>query len=564
MGIIHTLSESVISAIAAGEVIERPAFVVKELIENAIDARANHIRVLLKKGGIEQIIVADNGSGMTKEDLLLSWKLHTTSKITNEEDLSTVTTLGFRGEALSSIAASSSLTIESRHEECVEGWRLQIKNSELIEATPIGMPIGTKIIVDRLFANIPARKKTLKNEKTELRHCIDQFISLALAYPALHFTLIHNGKDVFDLPSNQLFVERVKTVLGSSTADSLLQLTYEHSYCTIRGFITSPVISSISSSRQLFFINGRPIHDKLLTQALKDAFGTLLEIHSHPLCVLALTIPRELIDVNVHPKKDSVRFVQPTLMYEIVSNAILSTLRDHSYIRQHTLQALNTIEGKPMTQSILGRELQSRVAPIKELQHIDWTGSFSQLHRLFIVAPTTDGIILIDQHAAHERILFEQFTNALKQTQEHVQSTQLQQPLLFSLSSSEMLLFEDIKQHLLVMGFDIEPFEGKTFSLRAIPSFFEDRDCITVLHELLDTALSDLPLHAVDRYTYRMLTFLACKSAIKAGDSLSVPQQKKILRDLFACEQPYTCPHGRPTAVEFSKRQLYTMFKREK
>ncbi|HEX8932284.1 MAG TPA: DNA mismatch repair endonuclease MutL, partial [Patescibacteria group bacterium] len=320
------LTPEIISKIAAGEVIERPAFAVKELVENSIDAKADKISIVLEQSGLKKIMVTDNGIGMSKEDLLESFKLHTTSKLFSLDDLEKIKSLGFRGEALASIAAISKLTLQSRVGHRPNGTKIELVDGQIKDIAPIGMPPGTVVTVNNLFYSVPARKKFLKTPPTEFRHILQVLTNLVFANPQIHFYLVHNKKIIFDLPKTKDPLERIKFFLGNNIFINLLPVQYQNDFIAISGFVSKPHLPISLNNKHYFFINNRGVTNQLIEQAGKEGYGTLLPAKAKPVLILFLSIPYELVDVNVHPRKEQVHFANQQLVYDAVEKAVRETL----------------------------------------------------------------------------------------------------------------------------------------------------------------------------------------------------------------------------------------------
>lgn len=555
------LSEDVVSKIAAGEVIERPAYALKELIENAIDAHATRIAIAIKSAGLQEIRIKDNGIGMTKEDLLLSFRPHTTSKIQTADDISHLNSLGFRGEALASIAAISRLTIRSRPQQSSLGYQVVIAHGKIEDEGPIGMSVGTVMIVEGLFATVPARKAFLKSTQTELRHCVVIVSGLALAYPAVEFTLLHHKKILLDLPATTQRSERIFSVVGSAMGSQLLPLNYEDSYLKLNGFIARPHATS-GSVKSYVFINGRKISDHLVAQAVKDAYGTLLEQSAAPFSILFLTLPPETIDVNIHPKKETVLFLHKESVYTSLKTAVSEALLAHN-ITYANLGFLSPSTRSQSTTSDLAKELKQQVLAWQpsDTPTLEYS-SVMQIQNTYIVASTPQGLLLVDQHAAHERILYNQFHQAAQQKMQTIETTEVVPGAIVSLPAIDVLLISDHRAFFASIGLELEIFDSTSVRVNKVPTVFKDvppRDLINLF--VADLAVGKR-LPSTEKMLHRMLSTLACKAAIKAGDKLSDSECIRLLTELDTQPQSFSCPHGRPTKILISIPQLEKMFKR--
>ncbi len=553
---IKTLPDHLISKIAAGEVIERPAYAVKELLENALDANADTITVEIEQAGLKRICVSDNGHGMAKDDLLESFKLHTTSKVTGE-DLIAIKSLGFRGEALSSIAAVSTLTISSKPKNETIGHQVQIKGSELLYSRAIGMPSGTTVTVENLFFNVPSRKHFLKSLPTEFRHILEIVTQNALAFSEVRFVLKHNSKVIFDLPKNQSRDQRIKALLGAETHQHFLPIAFEDGFLKLSGFIAKPQISTSSLQKQFLFVNNRRVFDKGISASSKQAYGNLLEVSSYPLVVLYLQLPSEMVDSNVHPRKEQVNFLNASQIFEAVLQAITQTLKEHNLTYQsHSMGFFSKqlLQGKGSTKSLAGKALKKEV--------LGKDSEISQFHNLYLITQTSEGVVLIDQHAAHERVLYEQYLEAFKNQMAQKLSKTLDKPPELELSLTESHLLQEYLPEIEESGFKIENIGHNKFKITHAPEILSDRNLSQLLKEILEDYAENLPIKEIDQRSQRMLYYLACRSAIKAGESLSQTKRKELLKQLSECKTPYTCPHGRPTQIAISLEELEVLFKR--
>ncbi|QQG44384.1 MAG: DNA mismatch repair endonuclease MutL [Candidatus Roizmanbacteria bacterium] len=551
---IHQLSPDIIAKIAAGEVIERPAFAVKELIDNAVDSGASFIKINIDKAGLERITVTDNGGGMSKDDIAECFKPHTTSKIKVLDDLNHIFTLGFRGEALSSIAAISDLIIKSRTTKDTQGNLVELQRGKLKDILPIGIPSGTTIMVDNLFYSVPARKKFLKSDQTEFRHILDIVIGSVLAYPKIRFSLTHNNKLIFDLPPQDI-LKRIKTLLGDSTFNYLLPLNYKDSYVRISGFISTPQITTQTQSKNFIFINQRKVTDKLISLAVKESYGNLIEPNVYPVFILFLSLPYEIVDVNVHPRKEQVSFVDARLVFDAVNKAVSQTLAKNNLTFRNLIHS-----NSAMTKSFAGVLLKNAVLPKEDIGQIIKSSDIIQVHNTYLITQTRHGILVIDQHAAHERILYEEFCQAFQKHKKEI--FHLPTSIILDLSLSEGELLEENIDVLKDLGFEIEKFKENLFKVYAIPLLFKDRDCQKLVMEILDDIMQNKDPKKVDEQSNRMIEYLACRAAIKAGDKLTKQECKDLLEKLEKTKSNYTCPHGRPVKIEMTVYELSKYFKR--
>jgi len=374
-----------------------------------LDAGADSIIVHIEESGLKRITVLDNGIGIEPEDLQESIKSHATSKITKEDELSHISTLGFRGEALSSIAAISKMTINSRVSSNSAGTSLTIKNGKPEKILPIGMPVGTTIIVDQLFHTLPARKKFLKSARTEFHHILELVIGYALSYPNIRFVLTHNRRTILDLPKTNDPLIRIEKLLGKDIFSSLLPISYTNSYISLSGFFAKPILTTRTPSKQFLFINNRLVNDKGISSAIKSAYGSMLPNNTYPVSILYCSLPFEMVDVNVHPRKEYVRFVDTNLLYDSIAQAVRETFEKYDLIPELSFGSLFLNDAVGSTESYAGKLLKEKKFPweLSVKNKFDYT-QIVQLHNLYLFVSSSNGFILVDQHAAHERILYEQ------------------------------------------------------------------------------------------------------------------------------------------------------------
>ena len=570
---IKLLSSFIISKIAAGEVIERPFSVVKELIENSLDAGATNIKIEIEKGGLKKISILDDGCGMEKDDLEICHEPHTTSKINFEEELNNILSLGFRGEALSSIAAVSEIIIRSKTKNNTAGNYIKIINREIAEKNPIGMPTGTQIIVENIFENTPARKKFFTSESQEFQHILNLVTKIALSAPAVGFNLSHNGKSILNISKNQTIAERIYNLFGNKISNFLIPLSFQSPYLNLEGFIGKPQIATGSKNKQYLFVNGRLIRNLPISLAIKDSYGNLLDPKSHPIFFLSVSIAPENIDVNIHPRKEEIKFLSTKDVTGNIKEAIKETLEKHNLTYRYDLGSHE--EKNNYTASILREQ-----TPIWNVKEEITDKEILQIHNTYLIVETNRGALLIDQHAAHERILYEQFletfqqlrnissglsASASKQPERTVRSESIYtfpEAIVFSLPITEANYLTNHLDTFLSLGFDIEPFGDDTFKLNAVPDIFKERNVFSLISEVLDDLMQEKSSLPIDRYTEKTISYLSCRSAIKAGDHLTPDERKKLLDKLQEIKSNYTCPHGRPVQVEISKNELEKMFRR--
>lgn len=611
-GIIKILPDFIANQIAAGEVVQRPESVVKELIENAMDAGATEIAVVVKNSGKHLIHILDNGDGMTKEDLQLSVKRHATSKVFTTQDLEEIRTYGFRGEALASIASVANLEIRSRTKDMEHGWKLTIEpmKSEIIEA--VNMDFGTQIFVRNLFFNVPARRKFLKADITEFRYISDTMIRFALSKPHIRFTFYDNEVLVFDTKPCDI-VQRIEDVLGRSTANSLIPVFLENEKLKIEGFIGEPLIAKQSKSGQFLYLNGRHIVNKSLSYAVYSAFEHLLEKRSQPIYILNIQIDPKEIDVNVHPQKHEVKFDDERYVYNLVNQAVTTALQSKNLIPESTLvgnimqspfdrvsqndsdelmivnrhtgevldmqqhheernpsfnfakteyenrsfskpnqnfdlSAFDNLFGKKFGES---SDIDSPAESIdnQKLEYRKPEKMYWQLHKKYIFSQTEKGVIVIDQHAAHERILFEKALKAMNK--EFSNSQEILFPVRLQLNSSQKLLLSEIEAEIKLLGFNFSKIQDNEIEINSVPldinSGSESQSFLGILEQY-----EEYERTRESNKRDNLAASFGCKSAIKAGHYLNQEEMSSLMNDLFSCSMPYVCPHGRPIMIEFT------------
>ncbi|GAB4132208.1 MAG: DNA mismatch repair endonuclease MutL [Thermogutta sp.] len=641
MGRIHRLPQSVVNKIAAGEVIERPASAVKELVENAIDAGASRIDVVIERGGIDVIRVIDNGCGIAEDDLEAAVTSHATSKIADADDLFHVQTLGFRGEALASIAEVSRLLIRSRPAEEEAGHEMTVQGGVRGTIIPCSAPVGTTVEVADLFFNTPVRRRFLRSTATEAAHVAETVAKIALAHPHIHFTLRHGEKSVWALPPVERTVDRIASMFGRELADYLIEVASEDGPVKIHGFVGHPQLSRSNTRQQFLFINGRPIRDRSLQHALSEAYRGLLTVGRQPVAFLYLEMPTDMVDVNVHPTKQEVRFLDGGRLY----GQLLGTLRTRfltsdlntrvpmpeiadpheAHDREKILEMRRRVvdwakgaapwlaagESSAQAGTSLGRPAETDVVGVwiegansddaARTAHDPLTtgrdtnsGGFAedmspdapadaaigevssfldgvhdrsprqpkaiQVHNRYLIAESDEGVVVIDQHALHERILYEQLRRRAEEGP--LESQQLLVPEPVDLSPAEATAALESAEVLAELGMRVEPFGGSTVLVLSRPAMLSRLPP----SELLRMALE--PMMAKDRapgraeLIDRILHSMACKAAIKAGDRLSEEEIAALLEQSRDVLDAHHCPHGRPTALIFSREELDKHFKR--
>lgn len=559
---IRILEPELVAQIAAGEVVERPASVVKELVENALDAGASRIEVEIEGGGRRRIRVADDGCGIPAAEAPLAFARHATSKLSSPEDLFRITTLGFRGEALAAIAAVARVTCRTRAPQETLGTELRIEGGKILEQHPFARPPGTEIIVEDLFFNTPARLKFLKGEGAERRQ-IDLWISrYALAYAHVHFILRHNGREVFSLPAAREPRYRLAALYGTELAEALLEVAEEEGTVRVRGWISPPGMDRPDRQELVFFVNGRWVQDRMLPAAILQAYHTLLPSGRYPWAFLWIDVPPEQVDVNVHPAKIEIRFRDPDGIFRAVQRAVHRALRETAPIpvfRSVELPERPLEISSPPTQAFPeiisqtpGEESSpSALPPLRVI---------GQIQASYIIAEGPDGLYLLDQHAAHERVLYE--TLSAQRQEGPLPAQPLLQPLLIDVPPEEISLLEENRGLLEDLGFRMEPFGPHTVRLQAVPAILSTEAILSVFQDLLmDLQESRRPMEGT--LEARLIRSICKRAAVKAGQVLSLEQMQHLVRALERCHMPWTCPHGRPTVLRFPLGQLARQFGRE-
>ena len=598
--IIQLLPDSVANQIAAGEVIQRPASAVKELMENAIDAEATHIHLIVKDAGKTLIQVIDNGKGMTETDARMSFEKHATSKIREIDELFTIQTNGFRGEALASIAAISMVELETRlHSEEV-GTQIIIEGSEFKGQEPTACSAGTSIGVKNLFYNVPARRTFLKSDPVEMRHILDEFQRIALAYHKVGFKLTSNGVEVFNLnPENQR--QRIVSLLGKKYNERLVPIEEKTQVANFTGFIGKPEFTKKTRGEQFIFVNKRFIKSAYLNHAVYNSFRDLIPQHTYPLFVIFIEIDPARIDVNVHPTKQEIKFEDEKIIYTFLQAAIKHALSQYSVTPTLDFDqevSFNTHEnfGQPATvkpnqkkfdpnfhpdqlhqtnlknwERLFKGVVQTEAEPTieqpfqaqeDETKQITITGEetekpVTQLHQRFIITQVRSGILLIDQYLAHQRILFEKFGNIIKYRKPISQQSLFPQRL--ELSTTDAVLLNDLLEDVNALGFDIQKFGNNEFVIHGIPAEIESGNEKHMIEELIDQFKANKPEWKVNKRE-QVVKSLARQAAIKHGETLTKNEMHHLIDQLFACEEPYKAPNGKSTFVILDFQKLDTLF----
>ena len=588
--LIHLLPENLCNQIAAGEVVERPASVVKELVENSLDAHATQITIEIEGGGSRLIRVSDDGDGMGKDDVFLCLERHATSKIASSADLFRLQTLGFRGEALPSIAAVSRLTVRSQTATAPEGWELYVEAGTVKKAGAIGLPTGTTIEVRDLFFNTPARRKFLRKEETEFGHIAELVTRLALCSPVVQFQLVHNQRTILNAPRQLKLEERIATLLGRPLLAELVKVDKAdpRAGLELQGLISHPNLHRSSSAAIYTYINGRYVRDRVVQHAILDGLRHLFPRGRYPVAVLFLSIPGAAVDVNVHPTKHEVRFSQQALVHDFIAGAVKEALRPGIEILGQQPPAVEGNQGNygsyretltlpaPVPLPVLVAPLAADLLQVSE-PPVTWAtpvttppfaGSYfsslriiGQFRASYIVAEDDEHLLLIDQHAAHERIGFERLRREFHGGA--VARQGLLFPQIIEFDFKETALLSEFLDPLHRLGFELEPFGPRTFALKAVPQLLAGRDnFVQLLHDLA----SDLGELGVSRRIEdaldSFLLLISCHGMVRARQKLSTAEMTALLADLDQIDFNAHCPHGRPVYSRLSDPEIARLFRR--
>ena len=591
MSFVHVLDDNTINKIAAGEVVERPASVIKELVENAIDAKADRIEVEIMAGGTSFMRVSDNGIGMSREDAEKAILRHATSKIVQVDDLQAIATLGFRGEALPSIASVSRFNLQTRQAGAELGTEIKITGGKTTEIGVAGCNLGTTIRVEDLFFNTPARKKFLKTNNTESGRINEFIIKLAISHPEIAFKLINNNKSSLATPGRGDLKETLQSLYGASVGQSLLPLEFEDEDIKLWGFVSKPSAIRSSRSWQTFIVNGRIIASRAIAKAIDNAYHALIPKSGYPLIALNIEVPQHTIDVNVHPQKTEMKFEDESRIFKAVYKAVLDAVRPKGqvgqlgqlaaqadHVQQHVekgLQELNfgqSVMNFPLREEkpamtwqegtiVLAQDksVKSVQSVVDEEEKLPTAGMIpiGQVDDTYIIAQDEDSLYIVDQHAAHERVLFDRFSAQA----EHIPSQQLLVHLILDFSTHESQIIEENLELLAGLGFGLEPSGPNQFRLMEVPADVPSSQAEEFIREVL-ASMEELHRPTAAELRQAVLATTACKAAIKAGFKLNYRQMEILLQELNDTAMPYTCPHGRPTIIKFSSDELAKMFKR--
>jgi DNA mismatch repair protein MutL len=611
MAKIRILPDALASQVAAGEVVERPAALVRELVENSLDAGARHIEVHAQRGGTALIRIVDDGSGMDREDAMLCLERHATSKIRTKEDLGAICTFGFRGEALPSIASVSRFRLATREKDALVGTEIEVNGGKLTAVRDHGGAAGTVIEARSLFFNVPARRKFLRTENTEFSHVEQQLRLHAIANPQVAFTLTHNGELVLHLPATRDMLERIRGLVGEELATRLLKIeeTTLHGV-TVSGYIGGPGMSRSNRQMQTTYLNGRPIESASISYGLREGYHTALMKGQYPVTFLFIQMDPTAFDVNVHPAKKEVRFHDGNSVRDTIARSVSRTLENASKLhtghapaarplpaastsapvipvsRQEELEMPVTPSSAPLRQMPVASVPRPVLEPSpprpsepvstpevmlpKPVENAKTASSdvpspndfriIGVLQKLYVLMESKEGLVLMDQHAAHERVNFEKFRRALESG--GVPCQRLLMPITLQTTPRDADVLKQNQASLIRLGIEIEPFGPNIFKVEALPSFLKTDDPAAWLDQVIEE-LSSLTAKASSlRLSEDAIATTACRASVKSNDVLSIPELQALLKDLFSCEMPYCCPHGRPTLVQISTAELERKFGR--
>ncbi|MEM7698034.1 MAG: DNA mismatch repair endonuclease MutL [Verrucomicrobiota bacterium] len=614
MSKIRLLPEDLASQVAAGEVVERPASVVKELVENSIDAGADQIEICVRRGGASLIQVTDNGCGMNRDDALMCLERNATSKIRTREDLAAILTLGFRGEAIPSIASVSKFRLATREPDALSGTEILINAGKVVSVKDCGDPPGTTIEARSLFYNLPARRKFLRTENTEFSHIEQTVKTQAIAHEKIRFTLVRDDRVAFQLPAANDLRERIGGLAGHELAGKLLEIEpHEYRGVTVRGYIGPPGMGRSDRKQQLSFLNGRPVEASIITRALREGYHTALMKGQYPVTFIFLELDPSAVDVNVHPAKREVRFHDGFAVRDAIQQAVSKTLRERmtrpvsgvgttglstpgpmprsnaglppalvqeefspgsaDQVSTESPKLFTEVErekyesapafptsptGPPAPHSLEQDNHQRADSGIRDAESYRIIGVLGQL---YVLLESDEGLVLMDQHGAHERVLFEQLQRRLEE--QGLPSQRLLAPIMVELPPRDLDLVTQNLEQLDRFGFSAEPFGGGTLKIDAVPSFLKSNQpeqFFSVILEELRTASGSASSF---RLGEDLIATTVCRAAVKANDRLREPELARLLKDLLACEMPYCCPHGRPTLIQMSYGELEKKFGRQ-
>ncbi len=566
---IRLLDADTINKIAAGEVIERPASAVKELVENSVDAGATKILIEVAEGGKSLIKVTDDGCGMEPEDLSMAFQKHATSKITGAEDLDRIETLGFRGEALASIASvARSLEVYTKTRSASTGTYLRMEDGRIVEKNEVGCPVGTIISVRELFYNVPARRKHLKGSEAELVHIVDAVTEMAIINYGISFELFSGKRTLFRSSRSGSWDEVLLRIFDLKTLKGMMPFHAEGLKWKLLGAAGDPMSTRSSPDRIFVYVNGRPVSSRALTAALREAYRSVIPSGRSPIGVISLEIAPGLVDVNVHPTKREIRLLQEEEISAALTLAVSAALREKAEAKP--LKEMPRTETPATQASVIAQKSEQKMLPLdgtaasEEVEvsvasEVPQVKILGQVQRLYILAESDQGLLIIDQHAAAERIRFERLKVLYSQKKI---SQELAQPVTIELAPNEQVLIDSWKDVLQEIGFQISPFGGKTYHVRAVPALGRKVESPEAVHDVLRALFTLGKVGPEATSKEDILKLLACRGSIKSGRELSMQEMTSLLRDLYACNSPLTCPHGRPVIVAITQGELERLFLR--
>jgi len=577
---IKILPEHVSNKIAAGEIVLRPASVVKELIENSIDAEATRITINIKAGGQKLIEVTDNGMGMDPDDAALALERFSTSKIRNADDIFQINTLGFRGEALPSIASVSRLELITKSEDKHLGFYIRTVGGKIEKSQVTGCANGTTVRVEDLFFNTLPRRKFLKSESTEMSHILNAVTFEALARPDIYFRLVHDRRELINIGPSHDLLKRITSIFGEQVSNNLLPIQGGNELLNIYGFISKPEETRANRNSQLIFINKRCAHNKSISHSIYEAYHTLVPRGRFPVVFIFIDTPSAAIDVNIHPTKDEVKFFKENIAHTLVKEALTQALSSSDL--SHGLFSLGH---KKTTEPEQEHEIKEAIDKYiykqkkhEQLSEFDFlktgkTGShktekqrfeipskYIQVFETYIITQLNGHIVIIDQHAAHERIVYEKLAEDLSLSK--VESQGLLIDVTLDLNYRQAVILEKYLAYFKSLGFQIEPFGKKTFTIRSIPAILKNANIVQVISDVLDEIIESEKAKNIVDLTEELIKLIACHTAIRAGAKLQKEEIESLLHQLFNTQIPYTCPHGRPTMIKLTKYELEKKFKR--
>ena len=568
------LEESVASRIAAGEVVERPASVVKELVENALDAGARRVEVEVRGAGRELIRVSDDGCGMTREDAVLALQRYATSKLKSAEDLFAVKTFGFRGEALPSIAAVSHLTLLTRRPEDGAATRVVVAGGEVMELEEVGAPPGTQVSVSRLFYNTPARLKFLRSDTAEMGHITDAFSRFLFSRPEVAFSLKRGDREVLQHGGSEELRSAVAAAWGRQTAEAMLPVGLEFEGMGVRGLVSAPSLHRAGRNREFLYVNGRAVRSSRLMHALEEAYRGVLPERRYPAAVLLVEVDPSAVDVNVHPTKAQVRLSRESELHHLVLRAVREALSRAGAARTAELTQAeaprpaagaggvaggqDSLPGAwsmpPAAPGVLSPAFQSQAGEGLELRPL------AQLRNTYILAESRQGLLVVDQHRAQERVLYERFAETRLTGRGNGQA--LLTPAVAQLGAKESAAVAEQLEELSAVGFVLEAFGNDAYLVRAVPSELSKEDAATLVRDLAEALAEETGENSVARRREKLLITMSCRSAVKAGDGLSYQEMVELMEALSATARPYTCPHGWPIVMSISNFEIDRKFNR--